>query len=63
MVKKYVRHLESRDINSATGEIWNIADVPNLWKSKVEAQIEADGFIVDEDGTVIPKPEKKKKKK
>jgi hypothetical protein len=56
MVKKYVRHLESRDINNATGEIWNIADVPNLWKAKVEAQIEADGYIIDEDGTVSPRP-------
>ena len=57
MVKKYVKALEHRDINNATGEIWNVADVPNLWKSKVLAQIEADGYIVDEDGTVIPAPD------
>lgn len=52
MTAKYVRHLENRDINPSTGEIWNIADVPTLWKSKVEAQIEADGYVIDEDGTV-----------
>ena len=57
MVKKYCKELEARNINNATGEIWNINDVPNLWKAKVEAQIEADGYVVDEDGTVIPKPD------
>lgn len=57
MVKKYCKELEARNINNATGEIWNIADVPNLWKKKVEAQIEADGYVVDEDGTVVKKPE------
>lgn len=52
MVKKYCRVLENREINTSTGEIWNIADVPSLWRSKVEAQIEADGYVIDEDGTV-----------
>ena len=57
MTAKYVRHLENRDINPSTGSIWTINDVPNLWKKKVEAQIEADGCVVDEDGTVVKKPE------
>ena len=55
MVKKYVRVLEERDINAKTGEIWKINDVPATWRTGVLAQIEADGYIVDEDGTVIPK--------
>lgn len=54
MVKKYVRALEERQINTRTGEIWTIDDVPNLWRSKVEQQIEADGYIILDDGTVAP---------
>lgn len=53
MVKKYCTDLEERNINTKTGEIWNIDDVPNLWKSKVEKQIKADGYIVAADGTVV----------
>lgn len=54
MVKKYVRALEERQINTRTGEIWTIDDVPNLWRSKVEQQIAADGYIILDDGTVAP---------
>lgn len=53
MVKKYVRVLETREINSMTGEVWSINDVPNTWRSRVRAQIIADGYTFDEDGTVI----------
>ena len=53
MVKKYCTDLEERNVNTKTGEIWNIDDVPNLWKSKVEKQIKADGYIVAADGTVV----------
>ena len=56
MAKKYVRHLENRDINTSTGSTWTINDVPNLWRAKVEAQIEADGYFIEEDGTVSPRP-------
>lgn len=56
MKKKYVRVLEERDINAKTGEIWRLDDVPTTWRTGVLAQIEADGYIVDEDGTVIPRP-------
>lgn len=56
MVKKYVKALENREINSSTGSIWTINDVPTLWKAKVEAQIDADGYIIEEDGTVSPRP-------
>ena len=56
MKKKYVKVLESRDINTSTGSTWTINDVPNLWKTKVMVQIEADGYIIEEDGTVSPRP-------
>ena len=55
MVKKYARYLEERQINSRTEEIWNIADVPALWRTKVEYQIYIDGYIIDTDGTVVPR--------
>lgn len=54
MVKKYVRVLEERDINAKTGEIWKIDDVPTTWRARVEAQILADGYIITDDGTVVP---------
>ena len=56
MKKKYVKELEARNINSATGSVWTINDVPNLWRAKVEAQIDADGYVIEEDGTVSPRP-------
>lgn len=52
MVKKYVTALENRELNSRTGETWKVGDVPSLWYNKVVAQIEADGYIIKEDGTV-----------
>lgn len=52
MVKKYVKALEERQINPLTDEIWTVNDVPNLWKIKVLKQIEKDGYIVLDDGTV-----------
>lgn len=56
MVKKYVRVLEERDINAKTGEVWKIDDVPATWRARVEIRIDTDGYMIDEDGTVIPKP-------
>lgn len=52
MVNKYVRALEGREINTRTGEVWNIADVPSLWEKKVRAQIDKDGYVILDDGTV-----------
>ena len=42
MVAKYVRKIEedSMSINS----------VPNLWREKVRKQVEADGYVFDENG-------------
>lgn len=56
MVTKYCRLLEERAINNSTGNIWNVNDVPSLWKTKVLAKIDSDGYIVLEDGTVEKRP-------
>lgn len=55
MVKKYSRYLEERQINTSTGDVWSINDVPNTWKSKTKTQVETDGYYFDSDGTAYPK--------
>ena len=52
MVAKYVRVLENREVYDKTGSIWTINDVPRTWRTKVEKQIIADGYVIEEDGTV-----------
>lgn len=54
MVKKYARVLENREINSMTGEIWAIQDVPNTWRTKTQTKVIEDGYHFAEDGTVWP---------
>ena len=54
MVNKYSKHLENRDTNVNTGEVWAIQDVPNTWRAKTKAKVEADGYYFDEDGTAYP---------
>jgi len=54
MVNKYARHLEERDINVNTGEVWALQDVPNTWRKKTETKVIADGYYFDEDGTAYP---------
>lgn len=54
MVNKYARHLEQRDINVNTGEVWKITDVPNTWRAKTESKVIADGYYFDVDGTAYP---------
>ena len=39
MVNKYSKHLERRDTNVNTGEVWAIQDVPNTWRVKTEAKV------------------------
>lgn len=56
MVKKYVSALENREYNTRTEDTWKIDDVPSIWKNKVIAQIEKDGYFIEEDGTVSPVP-------
>ena len=57
MVNKYCKDLEERNINPKTEEVWNIDDVPSLWNAKVRKQIVKDGYVIDEDGTVVPSEE------
>ena len=42
MVAKYVRKIEEDGMS--------INSVPNLWREKVRKQVEADGYIFDENG-------------
>ena len=42
MVAKYVRKIEEDGIS--------INIVPNLWREKVRKQVEADGYVFDENG-------------
>lgn len=55
MVKKYSRHLEQRDINDMTGEIWKIDDVPRTWNKPTKEKVIADGYYFAEDGTAWPR--------
>ena len=56
MVRKYRDLLIYRAINAKTNEVWAIQDVPNLWRSKTEQAVIADGYYFDEDGTAYPVP-------
>lgn len=58
MVNKYAHVLEERQINDRTGEIWTINDVPKTWRKKTQDKVEADGYIILEDGTVDKAPAK-----
>ena len=42
LVAKYVRKIEEDGMN--------INSVPNLWREKVRKQVEADGYVFDENG-------------
>lgn len=42
MVAKYVRKIEEDGMS--------INSVPNLWRKKVRKQVEADGYVFDENG-------------
>ena len=63
MVKKYSKALENWEINSMTGEVWVISDVPNLWRTKTIVQVEKDGYTWDEAGHAIPRVEEEEPKK
>lgn len=52
MVKFYVEHIEAHD----EGYLWTT--VPRLWNKKVQEQLIANGYTLNEDGTVS-KPEEK----
>lgn len=40
MVTFYVTKIRNKDINPGTAEAWKVEDVPNLWKKKVEAELQ-----------------------
>lgn len=54
MVTKYKRLLIQRETNVATGETWSIFAVPNTWRARTKAAVEAAGYTWNEDGTAIP---------
>lgn len=62
MVNKYAHVLEERQINDRTGEIWKITDVPKTWRAKTQIKVEADGYVVLDDGTVDKAPAKSDKR-
>ena len=39
MVPYYVAKIRDKKINSKTGKAWCVEDVPNLWRAKVEAEL------------------------
>ena len=51
MVKKYKTALENREINSKTGNVWAIQNVPPTWRTATESVVIADGYYFAEDGT------------
>lgn len=57
MINKYARLLEQRQTNVNTDEVWAIQDVPNTWRSKTKAKVEADGYYFAEDGTAYKNEE------
>ena len=40
MAKLYLQKINNQEINSATGEVWCLEDVPMLWRAEVEALLE-----------------------
>lgn len=53
MVKKYTRILIQREININTGSTWALQDVPNTWRARTKAAVEAEGYTWDENGCAI----------
>ena len=43
LVRKFTRKVEENGMS--------INSVPNLWREKVRKQVEADGYVLNEDGT------------
>lgn len=37
MAKLYAQKIINGEINSVTGEVWKLEDVPMLWRAEVEA--------------------------
>ena len=41
MVAYYVAKIQNEEINPKTGAAWCVADVPKLWRTKVETALNA----------------------
>ena len=54
MVRKYLRVLETHEINPETGKIWVLFDVPVTWRARTKAAVDADHFTWDRDGHAVP---------
>lgn len=39
MVKFYLNKIKNKEINSNTGEVWKVEDVPKLWRRKVDEEL------------------------
>lgn len=55
IAKLYYKRMLAGLVKDENGN-WNVNEVPNLWREKVITLLEADGYIINEDGTV-EKPE------
>ncbi len=42
MVKLYALKITNGDVNSLTGEVWKLEDVPMLWREEVERVLDAE---------------------
>lgn len=40
MIKFYINKIRNKEINSNTGQAWQIKDVPILWRKRVKEEIE-----------------------
>lgn len=44
MVKFYLTKIQNNEINDNTGAVWNVEDVPKLWKLKVKNALKRDTY-------------------
>lgn len=42
MAKLYYNKIKNKEVNSTTGEVWAISDVPALWKKQVQEMLDED---------------------
>ena len=40
MAKLYLQKINNQEINTLTGEVWKLEDVPMLWRDEVEGLLE-----------------------
>ena len=46
MAKLYYNKIKNQEINFMTGEVWGIADVPNLWREQVQGMLDNEDYEV-----------------